>query len=454
MIPRIIIAGTKSGCGKTMVTCALLQMWKRTGRNIFAYKSGPDYIDPMFHSHIIGTKSGNLDLFFQSSNEIYELLNRNYEKSALTIIEGAMGLYDGIAMTEMASAWELACITKTPIILVVDARGSAVSLCAEISGFIHFKPDSGIKAVLLNQVSPMLYPSLKAVIEERCRIPILGFLPKLPQCEIQSRHLGLLTADEIENIKNKLDILADAAGKYIDTEAIEHLANDAPELESNTNLEVPEKVLNNPIVAVARDEAFCFYYSENLACIRRCGGTIVYFSPLIDEKLPECDALYLGGGYPELYAKQLSENASLREDILRKIGDGLPTIAECGGFLYLLHELEDNKLMRYKMCGLFDESGVNGGRLKRFGYITLTAQKDTMLLKKGESVPAHEFHYWDCVNAGADFWGQKPLSQRGWACAYGTETLYAGFPHLYFSAYPKMITRYLDKAVAYKKGKK
>lgn len=450
MMSRLMIAGTRSGCGKTTVTCALLQSWKRSGKKLMACKSGPDYIDPMFHSRIIGTQSTNLDLHFSTAEQVRGLLVRDSAEVDLTVMEGAMGFYDGIALTSHASAWELAKVTETPVILVVDGRGSSVSICAEITGFLHFEKQSSICGVLLNQVSPMLYPRLKALIEERCGVAVCGYLPKLTDCTIESRHLGLLTAAEISDLHEKLDRLADTAEKTVDFEALEKLAASAallPDAPSGYG----ESLGGNPVIAVAMDEAFCFYYHEIFRCLQELGGKIVTFSPIHDAGLPNCDALYIGGGYPELYAEKLARNASMREDILKKLRNGLPFIAECGGFLYLHDTLEDEAGEKHSMCGYFKGNGFPVGRLMRFGYLELYAKEDAMLLKKGESAPAHEFHYWDCDDPGIDLHGKKPFSDRSWECAHVGENFYAGFPHFYLPSRPKMAMRFLKKALHYRK---
>lgn len=452
MMPRIMIAGTKSGCGKTMMTCAILQELKNRGYHLMACKSGPDYIDPMFHSRIIGTESCNLDLFFASKEQICQLLQHHAQGMELTILEAAMGFYDGIAMTSQASAWELAQVTQTPVLLVLDARGTGVSICAEINGFLSYREKSGIRGVLLNQCSPMLYSRLKAVIEEQCGLSVLGYLPKLPDCAIESRHLGLLTAGEIGDLKEKMDKLAETARKTLDFFAIEELARSAPEWTLSPQ-PAAMTAEHHPVIAVAKDEAFCFYYRDNLELLQQFGGNIVEFSPLREDKLPPCDALYLGGGYPELYAEQLSQNQTMRRSIRQQIQNGLPTIAECGGFLYLQSSLEDQHGTLHEMCGVFSGSGYQTPRLQRFGYITMTARKENLLCGKGESFPAHEFHYWDCTNPGDSFQAQKPHSSRGWRCAIATETLYAGFPHLYFPAKPELVQRFLRAAIDHQRRK-
>lgn len=448
MTARLMIASSASGSGKTSVACALQGALKRRGLRLMAFKSGPDYIDPMFHESVLGTKSRNLDLFFFSPQTARALVKQHATHADLTVIEGAMGYYDGIAMTDEASAYALARATETPVVLVVDGRGRALSAAAEVEGFLRFKRASQIKGVIVNRVSPMLYPRLKDAIEQATGVPVLGYLPVMEHCAIESRHLGLITAAEITDLKERLERLAAQAEKSLDLDALIALAQGAPELTD----ELPQRAaLSKPVrVAVARDHAFCFYYEDSLDVLRGLGAELVDFSPLHDRTLPErVSALYLGGGYPELYAKQLSENASMRESIRSAIVRGMPTIAECGGFLYLHKTLQDADGTPYPMAGVLDAQAFPTGKLSRFGYVTLTAKKDSMLFKAGEHLPAHEFHYWDSSEPGSDFTAQKPLSTRHWEAGIATETLYAGFPHFHFAAAPELARRFLEKALEF-----
>ncbi len=453
MTPRLLIAGTGSGCGKTTFTCGILQALVNRGLRPMACKSGPDYIDPMFHSRVIGAESRNLDLFFYGPDTTRSLLNRHGAGRDVVVLEGAMGYYDGIALTSDASAWVLARETRTPTVLVVDGRGGAVSLCAMILGFLQFQPESHIRGVLLNRVSPGLYPRLKEAIEERCGVSVYGYLPSLPQCAIESRHLGLLTADEVAGLKSKMSVLAAQVEQTVDLNGLLALAKTAPDIPAQTPA-LPEPVRGKPVIAVARDEAFCFVYQDNLELLEQLGAKLVYFSPLRDEKLPPCQGLYLPGGYPELYAARLSGQTALRAEIQQAVAEGLPTVAECGGFLYLQQELEDSKGNRWPMCGALPGRGYRTPRLQRFGYVTLTARGDNLLCGAGETLRAHEFHYWDSDAPGDAFRAQKPRSNRGWDCAVATETLYAGFPHLAFYANPNAAVRFLSKAAAYRRKRK
>lgn len=435
-LPRILIAGTNSGCGKTTFVSGLLTALKRREKDLRAFKCGPDYIDPMFHASALGVPCRNLDLQFFDENTLRFSLAKN--GGSLSVIEGVMGYYDGVGMTTRASSYAVAMASDTPAVLVVDARGAAHSVLAVIGGFLNLHPKSHIRGVILNRCSAMLYPRMKQAIADQFGGAVLplGYLPVMKDCTLESRHLGLITAQEMTDLQEKLEALADQIEKSVDIPALCALAASAPEL-SWEPVALPEE--GPPLrIAVARDNAFCFYYEDNLDLLRSLGAELVPFSPIADAALPEnIRGLYLGGGYPELYAESLSENQSMKDSIRQALEAGLPCIAECGGFLYLQKELEGRP-----MVGFLPGTGHNTGKLSRFGYVTLTAQKDNLLCAAGEQIPAHEFHYYDTTCNGEDFLAQK-ADGRAWRCGIATETLYAGFPHFHFYAHPKMAARFL-----------
>ena len=444
--PRLLLCAPASGGGKTTLTCAILQALVNRGVNPVAFKCGPDYIDPMFHSEIIGAKSRNLDLFFLGADTTRHLLEENSRDSGLALIEGVMGYYDGIGLSAEASAWDLARTTRTPAVLVLDGRGRALTAAAVVKGIRDFRPDSGIAGVVLNRVSPMLYPRLREAIEGETGVKVYGFLPNRPDCALESRHLGLVTAAEVAGLREKLSALAKQAEESVDIDGLLALAASAPELEARP-MALPEPVEGRPRIAVARDKAFCFYYADGLALLEKLGAELVEFSPLADEGLPEgACGLYLGGGYPELYAEALADNRPMREEVRAAVLGGLPTVAECGGFLYLNQTLADGEGREWPMAGVFSGRAANTGRLGRFGYITLTAKTDGLLGPAGTKIPAHEFHYWDTDAPGSAFRAEKPQSTRGWDCAYHTPTLYAGFPHFHFCAAPEAAKRFVAAA--------
>lgn len=443
--PRLLIGAPASGKGKTTFTCGLLHALVSRGLSTAACKCGPDYIDPMFHSEVIGAHSRNLDLFFSSEGQVRALLSDSAARSDIAVVEGAMGYYDGIAVSDEASAWDVARVTETPAVLVIDGRGRARSIAAEVAGFARFRDDSCVRGVVLNRVSAMVYPRLKELIEQETGVTVFGYLPVLEDCNLESRHLGLVTASEVIDLRAKLDRLAAVMEKTVDIDALMRLAQSAPPLTAADWREAEPLGLSRvPRIAIAHDDAFCFYYADSLRLLEHLGARLVEFSPLSDTALPEgVSGLYLGGGYPELHAQALSANASMRASIAEAVRDGMPTVAECGGFMYLHDLLEDEAGNAFSQVGIVSGTSFKTPKLGRFGYITLTAQRDGLIASAGGRLCAHEFHYWDSENPGDAFLAEKPQSTRSWSCAYSTPTLYAGYPHLYFPGAPDAAARFV-----------
>ena len=449
--PRILIGAPASGGGKTTFTCGLLHALVKRGLRTAACKCGPDYIDPMFHEQVIGAYSRNLDLFFSNADQVRRLVADGATHSDITVIEGVMGYYDGIAVSDEASAWDVARTTETPAVFVVDGRGRACSIAAEVAGFVQFHDESRIEGVVLNRVSGAIYPRLKELVEERTGVTVYGYLPKLDDCSLESRHLGLVTASEVVDLREKLDRLADVMEETVDIDGLIALASTAPALDDCDWQGVePERYGETPRIAVARDDAFCFYYADALRLLEYLGAELVMFSPLEAESLPPgVSGLYLGGGYPELHACELSENESMLRSLAAAIESGMPTIAECGGFMYLHSLLEDKNGEVYRQVGVFEGKSYRTPRLGRFGYIDLTAERSGLLADVGEQLRAHEFHYWDSENPGDAFFAAKPQSSRSWTCGFSTQSMYAGYPHLYLPASPRAAQRFVRACAAY-----
>ena len=354
-IPRILLAAGSSGSGKTLITCGLLEALVERGLKTTSFKCGPDYIDPMFHSRVIGTKSRNLDTFFTGSEVTKYLLTRNARDCEIAVMEGVMGFYDGVAgTTTTASAYDLAKVTDTPVILIVNSRGMSVSLAAYVKGFLEYKKDSHIKGVIFNQMSPMLYPRMKKLLEEELGVAVLGYVPKVEDCVIESRHLGLVLPDEIPELKDRLHKLAGVLEETLDIDRILELAGEAPDLLDAKPESVTDFRLSEPVrIGVAEDEAFCFFYADNFRLLGEMGAEIVPFSPMEDKQLPDdLDGLLLYGGYPELNGKKLEQNTTMKDMIREKLKAGMPCMAECGGFMYLHEEMEGMDGNFYQMAGV------------------------------------------------------------------------------------------------------
>ena len=431
---QFLLAAPRSGSGKTTMTCALLMALKRRGCAPCAFKSGPDYIDPMFHRAVLGVESRNLDLFFSAPETVRTLYAKGAAGHGAAVCEGAMGFYDGLGgVSDRASAWHLADTLGLPVLLVVEPKGQSLTLAAELKGLDSFRTPSHIAGILLNNCTARMHALLAPMLEEETGLPVLGFLPKLPEAVIGSRHLGLYTAAEVENLQQKLALLADAAEEHIDWPRLLALCEKEPPALPARAETPPARVR----IAVAQDEAFCFTYAETLEAFRDAGAEVVFFSPLRDTALPEnIGGLYLPGGYPELHARELSENTSLLREIKRKIESGLPTAAECGGFLYLGQSLTDAEGQSWPMAGVLPGEAKDAGRLVRFGYAALSADSDSMLFRAGESFPIHEFHHWDSTANGVALAAKKPVGGAEWRCGFVNEHFYAGFPHLYWAGTP------------------
>lgn len=446
-LPRFMLAAPASGSGKTTLTCAVLKALMNKGLKTAAFKSGPDYIDPMFHSRVIGTKSRNMDLFMLPEETAKYLLAKNGKDCDIAVLEGAMGFFDGMGTTLKGSAYDLARLTKTPVILVVNAKGAALSIAAMIEGFKNFRKDVNVAGAVLNNVTAMSYLFYKEAIEKETGIPLLGYMPHMENCNFESRHLGLVTASEITGLQEIINTLAAQAEKSIDFDRLLEIAAAAPAL---TYTDLQQEKIAGVKIAVAYDKAFCFYYQDALELLESLGAELVYFSPLEDKKLPECDGLYLGGGYPELYAKVLQDNFSMRASIKNAVDSGLPCIAECGGFMYLMKAFRDKNGQVYDWAGVVDGETYMTQKLNRFGYVVLTAKRDNLLCKKGGQINGHEFHYSDSTNNGDTFAVAKASGTKAWEAVYTTLNLYAGYPHIHLWGNTEFAVNFVKACRAYR----
>lgn len=447
---QLMIAAPRSGSGKTMVTCALLRALQKRGLDPCAFKCGPDYIDPMFHRAVLGVESRNLDLFLSDEACVRDLYAQGCRDHGAAVVEGAMGYYDGLGGTsDRTSAWHIADTLDIPVLLVVRAKGVSLTLAAEIRGLTKFRENSHIAGVLLNECPPKICETLLPVLERETGIPVLGCLPHMEEAQIENRHLGLHTAGEIGGLSERLELLARKLEMNLDWTRFERLFSRE---ESFPKRKESIDSFRRIRVAIANDNSFCFTYRETLDTLRRFGAELVPFSPLGDADLPdEIGGLYLPGGYPELYAKALFDNRSMRESIKKAIQSGLPTMAECGGFLYLGEVLCDELGRGYPMTGALPGHAANTGHLVRFGYQTLCAESDSLLFRKGERIPAHEFHYWDSTDCGDGLLAEK--GTRRWRCGFVSDTIYAAFPHLYFAGKPRLAERFVEAARQYKENR-
>ncbi|MBE5865047.1 MAG: cobyrinate a,c-diamide synthase [Lachnospiraceae bacterium] len=456
-INRIMIAAPKSGSGKTTITCALLQALKDEGENVVSYKCGPDYIDPMFHRKVLGIPSKNLDTFFTDNDDTRRLFLRNRTEDDFAVLEGVMGLFDGLGgIREEGSSYQLAKVTQTPIILVVDTKGMARSVIPLIAGFLANDKNKLIKGVILNRMSKSYYELIKPLIEQELSIEVVGYFPEIKQFQIGSRHLGLVMPDELEDIKEQLHNISGELRKTVSVEKVLQIAKNAKQLDCCEEVLYNEKKTceetDAPVIAVARDAAFNFYYEDNLQMLKDYGAKLEFFSPLYDKKLPnKCCGILLGGGYPELYAETLSGNINMLAAIKEAVENKVPVVAECGGFMYLHSSIEDKEGKCYAMAGVLSGKCFYTGKLVRFGYVEIWEKDESWI--GNMSIKGHEFHYFDSEQNGTDCVAVKPVSGRSYDCNITNENCWIGFSHLYYPSNPEFAKRFVDKARTYKKRK-
>jgi len=453
MNARIMIAAPKSGSGKTTITCALLNCLKNKGISISAFKCGPDYIDPMFHKKILGIESKNLDLFFTDEKTTLELF-ANENEAELSVIEGVMGLYDGLGGINIeASSYHLARTLKTPIILVVDAHGMGRSVVAEIAGFLSMDAEHLIKGVILNRVSETIFDSLKPLIEHELHVAVLGFYPNNKDIKIESRYLGLTLPEEIADLSETIDKASDILEQNVDIRMIARIAEGAEDITQLITQEGNSLFVNSSSetekvrIALAYDRAFCFYYEDNLRLLEEYGAELVPFSPIKSRELPEnISGIIIGGGYPELFAEKLSDNKAMKRKIREAIEGGIPTLAECGGFMYLHNSIKTAEGDEFEMAGVIDGECYYTGHLNRFGYVRLEDKNGTYLSDETNNmIRGHEFHYYDSTSCGDACTVRKPVGGREWESSFVGDNYWWGFAHLYYPSNPDFAKRFVEK---------
>lgn len=448
-IPRIVIAGTQSGVGKTTMTVGLMAALKRRNYQIQPYKVGPDYIDPGFHTLVTGNQSRNLDSFFLGEEGLTRLFLKTSEQADLSIIEGVMGLFDGKGKRGESSTARIAKILCSPIILIIDGRKLAQSAAAIAYGYKNLDPELEVKGVIINNIaSESHYQMIKYAIEERVGLKVLGYLPRQQELRLPERHLGLVPITESGDLRTYLDKLVMLIESYLDLEEIIKIANQI----SGLNLiDPPDKLKKKYQVklGVAYDQAFNFYYRYNLDLFQEMGATIKTFSPLEDVKLPEVDGLYLGGGFPESYLEQLSANDSMKDSLREAIKSGLPTYAECGGLMYLCREIHDFSGNRFSMVGAVPACAMMTEKLQGFGYLKVQSLKDNALFFEGQEARGHEFHYSKLVDFDENFayrlFGGK--GQEGRTAGYCHQNILASYVHLHFGSNPHVVERFLTQCL-------
>lgn len=443
-LPRVLIAGTHSGCGKTSVSLGLLRALARRGMHPQPFKVGPDFIDPLLLAAAAGRPCRNLDSWMLPHPTVVELLARGADGSQAALIEGMMGLYDGRAGDEGSTA-EVARLLGVPVILVIDVGGASRSAAATALGFAAFDPQLNIAGVIANRAGGARHVETLRAALAPSGIPLLGALPWDDRLRIPERHLGL--AADLPASQDAIEALADAVAAHVDVDAVMRIARTAPPVVVRGPLAFPAMPAPaSARIGLARDKAFSFYYQDGLEMLEAAGARLVPFSPLHDRALPEVDGLYLGGGFPEIHARDLAENAPMRRAVAAAVAGGMPVYAECGGMLYLAEELIDGT-RRTEMVGVLPATARMHGRPTALSYVTLEAETDTLLLRAGESVRGHEFH-WSTI----DVRGPVALAYRavdGEGIADGRDGIaapgfLAGYTHVHFASKPEMAQRFVD----------
>jgi len=451
-LPRIMIAGTNSGVGKTTVTLGIMSAFVKNGIKVQGFKSGPDYIDPSHHKLVTGNASGNLDTWIMGDNACRELFERSAGKADISVIEGVMGLYDGsIDSTGLGSSAHLAGILKTPIILVVNAKGMAQSAGAMVLGYKEFDKDVNLSGVIVNNVaSRNHYDCIKKSIEDACFIPVLGYLKKDKEITIPERHLGLIPSTENKNPSTLYARLGEMTLETVDIDRLIEIAkstNGFPEYnktifqDSDRNYDIK--------IALAKDEAFCFYYQDDIELFESLGAKICYFSPLNDERIPDdVDGIFIGGGFPELYAERLMQNTGMRDSISEASDQGKLIYGECGGMMYLLEKMIDTEGRPFKMCGVLKGTSKMENKRQGLGYVTVNALYDNPICKRGDTFRAHEFHWSRLLDVQNDtVFAYETRKSNGKHCGLDgmyKDNIIASYTHVHFSSNPKLANNMLS----------
>ncbi len=453
-----MIAAPKSGSGKTLFTCSLLNLLKRSGRDVTSFKCGPDYIDPMFHKKAFGIESRNLDIFFMGEENIKRSVAK--AEGGYAVIEGVMGLYDGNDVSSTAgSCYEVACVSSSPIVLVVNAAKVGRTIISMIKGVLEDDEKKLIKGIILNNITgkfyEMLLPELeKSLSGSRPDVKMLGFFPKTKGIDFESRHLGLKLPNESEETEKKINIASEVFEENIDIDAMISIMQSAEDIVVPADAaSVSGKAGEGLTLAVALDDAFCFYYRDNIEMFEERGVSIKYFSPLEDNEVPgDVDGLLLGGGYPELYLEKLSANKSMLASIKELTGKKIPSLAECGGFMYLGKSIEDDKGNVYETVGAYDGKCKFTGKLVRFGYMQIEDDRSSFD-GSAKGLKGHEFHYHDSDMNGESCTAKKPFRDVSWNCMVNENNGFWGFPHFYYGSNPEFIDCFIDRMKEVRDGK-
>jgi len=452
---KIMIAAVSSSTGKTTVSCGLMRALKNRNMKVQPFKVGPDYIDTEYHAKSSGYKSRNLDEFMLPIEEIKYIFGKNSQEKDISIIEGVMGFYDGYGSSlDYCSSAKISKILSCPVILVIDASAMAASAAAIVYGFKNIDKEVNIAGIIVNNVnSQSHYTLLKESIMKYAGVPVVGRIPRDENFSLSSRHLGLTPSFEIDELDNKLDYVAEKLEEYLDIEKILMIAEgDKNEFDSKRRDGI--RNVTDVKLAIAYDKAFNFYYQDNLDLLEETGVELIKFSPLEDKKLPECDGIYIGGGFPEVFASELSMNTDILKNIKQKSLEGMPIYAECGGLMYLGETVEDMDANVYNMTGIFRGTSKMQNKLQRFGYCSGKANRQTIISGKDEIVKGHEFHYSvfesEMDNAYDMFKEMSNGDIKRWGGGYCIGNTLGTYLHIHFCSDYKISLNFINEMEKYK----
>lgn len=456
---RVMIAGVQSGAGKTTVTLGIMTALKRQGLKVQPYKVGPDYVDPGLHFHAAGWKSHNLDSWMGSEQVIENIFLRNSRVADISLVEGVMGLFDGAKGERLkGSSAHIALILDLPVILVANVKGMGRSCLALLKGFKEYEPGLNVAGVILNNAGSDYYRSyLKNCIEEELGLKVFGCLPKTKSITMPERHLGLLPAEENHRLNQVLNQMADLVEAEVDLAGILETAKQAwkPEkFSSIVNLSNGNEQ-NKVVIGVAKDEAFSFYYQDSLDYLEELGASLVFFSPLKDTAFPPVDGLYLGGGYPEMFLRELAQNSRMKTFIRESFEQGMPIYAEGGGLVYLADTIVDFEGSSYPGVGLVPATAQMSNKLAALGYVQATAIKDSLLAQKGETLRGHEFRYSFLTELDPDDAAYSLVGGKGSGGrleGFIKNNLLASYVHLHLRSNPKAAAGFVNACRRYRQS--
>ncbi len=464
--PGIVIAALRGGSGKTILSIGIIAAWKNLKKNVAPFKKGPDYIDAGWLAMAAGRPCYNLDAFLIEEKQILNSFYTHTSKSDIAVVEGNRGLYDGLDTEGSTSTAELAKLLNLPVILCLDCTKSTRTMAAVVYGCLHFDPEVKIKGIILNRIAGPRHENIvRKSIENYCGIPVLGAVPKLKKQNFPERHMGLIPTPEHEWANDSINAAFQMAKSYIDLDSLIEIANDISFKKPEEKISKTEIIIKKPAtykksssapkIGIIKDSAFQFYYPENIEALVSSGAETVFISPLTTEKIPPIDALYIGGGFPETHAKELSENVQFRNELKALAEDGLPIYAECGGLMYLGEELVlDNK--SYQMAGVLPVIFGLSKKPKGHGYTIISIERENKYFKKGSEIRGHEFHYsyvleWKGNDEDLVFnmkRGNGFINKKDGVCY---KNVLATYTHIHALGTPSWAKSMVSNAISYKK---